>query len=37
VDFGMDAETSANNGNVSAAWAVAFIVCTLLALASPFL
>ena len=37
TDFNMDAETPAQDGDVSAAWAVAFVVCALLALASPFL
>ena len=37
TDFDMDAETPAQDGDVSAAWAVAFVVCVLLALVSPFL
>jgi len=37
TDFDMDAETPTQDGDVSAAWAVAFVVCALLALASPFL
>ena len=37
MDFDMDATTPANDGDVSACWAIAFIVCALLALASPFL
>ena len=37
TDIDMDAETSAKDSDVSAAWAIAFIVCALLALASPFL
>ena len=37
ADLDMDAEASAKDGDVSAAWAIAFIVCALLALASPFL
>ena len=37
TDFDMDAETPAKDGDVSAAWTIAFIVCGLLALASPFL
>jgi hypothetical protein len=36
-DFTIDAEDTAKDGDVSAAWAIAFIVCALLALASPFL
>jgi hypothetical protein len=31
------AETLAKDGDVSAAWAIAFVVCVLLGLASPFL
>ena len=37
ADFDMDAEASVKDGDVSAAWAIAFIVCGLLALVSPFL
>ena len=37
TDLDMDAETPAKDGDVSAAWAIAFIVCALLALMSPFL
>jgi hypothetical protein len=37
TDFDMDAETPAEDSDVSAAWAIAFIVCALLALASPLL
>ena len=33
----IDAEVSANDGNVSSAWAIAFVVCLLLGLLSPFL
>ena len=36
-DFTMDAEVLAKNRDVSAAWAMAFIVCALLGLVSPFL
>jgi len=37
ADFDMDAEASAKDGDVSAAWAIAFIICALLALLSPIL
>ena len=37
TDFTMDAEVSTKNRDVSAAWAMAFVVCTLLGLVSPFL
>ena len=37
TDFAIDAESSAKDGDVSAAWAIAFVVCALLALVSPFL
>ena len=37
TDFDMDVATPANDDDVSAGWAIAFIVCALLALASPFL
>jgi len=37
TDSNVDLEVSAKDGDVSAAWAIAFIVCALLALASPFL
>jgi hypothetical protein len=37
TDFTIDAEGSAKDGDVSAAWAIAFVVCALLALVSPFL
>jgi hypothetical protein len=36
-DFTIDAEDTAKDGDVSAAWAIAFVACALLALASPFL
>jgi hypothetical protein len=37
TDFTIDAEDTAKDGDVSAAWAIAFVVCAVLALASPFL
>ena len=37
TDFTIDAEVSAKDGDVSSAWAIAFVVCVLLALVSPFL
>jgi len=36
-DFDMDAETPATDGDISAAWAIAFIICAVLALLSPIL
>jgi hypothetical protein len=36
-DFTIDAEDTAKDGDVSAAWATAFVACALLALVSPFL
>ena len=36
TDFTIGAEDSAKDGDVSAAWAIAFVVCALLALVSPF-
>ena len=37
TDSVLEAATSAKNRDISVAWAVAFVVCALLALASPFL
>jgi len=37
TDFTIDAEGSAKEGDVRSAWAIAFVVCALLALVSPFL
>ncbi len=37
TDFTIGAESPAKSGDVSAAWSIAFVVCVLLALASPFL
>ena len=37
TDSTIDAEISAKDGDVSSAWAIAFVVCLLLGLASPFL
>jgi hypothetical protein len=37
TDFTIDAEESTKDGDISAAWAIAFVVCALLALVSPFL
>ena len=37
TDFTIDAEISAKDGDVSSAWAIAFVVCLLLGLLSPFL
>ena len=37
TDSVLEAAASAKNRDISAAWAVAFVVCVLLALASPFL
>ena len=36
TDFLME-EASAKDGDVSSAWAIAFVVCLLLALLSPYL
>ena len=36
TDFDMEAETPAKDDDVRAAWAIAFVVCVLLALVSPF-
>jgi hypothetical protein len=37
ADSTVDAEVSAKDGDVSSAWAIAFVVCLLLGLLSPFL
>jgi hypothetical protein len=37
MDSTEDLEASTTSGDVSSAWAVAFVVCVLLALVSPFL
>ena len=37
TDFTIDAEVSAKDGDVSSAWAIAFVVVVLLGLLSPFL
>ena len=36
ADFTIDAEVSAKDGDVSSAWAIAFVVVTLLGLLSAF-
>jgi hypothetical protein len=35
--FASDAKVSTTGGDVSAAWVIAFVVCALLGLLSPFL
>ena len=37
TDSSLDSEVPATDGDVSSAWAIAFIVCLLLGLLSPFL
>jgi hypothetical protein len=37
TDFTVDVEASAKDGDVSSAWAIAFVVMVLLGLLSPFL
>jgi hypothetical protein len=37
ANFTIDAEVSSTLGDVSSAWAIAFVVCLLLGLLSPFL
>jgi hypothetical protein len=37
ADSNVDLKVSAKDGDVSSAWAIAFVVCVLLALVSPFL
>jgi hypothetical protein len=37
ADFTIDAEVSSKDGDVSSAWAIAFVVMVLLGLLSPFL
>ena len=36
TNFTIDAEVSVKDGDVRSAWAIAFVVCVLLALLSPF-
>lgn len=37
TDFTIETDAAAKDSDVSAAWAIAFVVCALLALADPFL